>query len=579
MSVKDGVLYFEDGREVCLWGINYYPAHSNNYVNLKELGLDHKKVMDEDFEHFAKMGIDVIRVHLFDREISDKEGRLLDNEHLDLTDYLISKCHQYGIYFVITPIAWWNSMALTKKIEDDYAFWWMDNEQPLGFSNYYSKEALLWNDDAIKAQEIFLHGIAAHKNRYTGKTYGEDPTACIWEIINEPCYRTYREMKKGRKRSKGGDFQWADERENLLFKNKYLAWLGEKNLPDSEESYFSFRYSFVKDYIDRMAQVIRDAGVKQPIAYCLDPDFFADHKNPDDIMEAVADSKVEVMTLAKYFGSGSLKPLEQMSADQALNFKNLRNKARIVYEFGDSNNLNSAVYPAVARLFRSRGVQIATMFQYDPRPIAEYNTGWCSFYLNYLYTPQKAVSFMIAREVFHKIARGSLPACGDDIQEFDQFAVSFKDNISVMRSETEFMHSNTLPGVKLGLAGDRPGRSLKRIIGYGKSALIDYDGAGLYRVEILDDMLKVEILPDAQMLSDPWHADPLLAFPNRYMDIRKTAPVAKLERKHHTLRINLPGWQKAKVWRIDKDKRLPVECQFPVIPVQPGYYEIDRINI
>ena len=37
------------------------------------------------------MGVNAYRIHVWDYEITDAEGNLLPNEHLDLFDYLIVK--------------------------------------------------------------------------------------------------------------------------------------------------------------------------------------------------------------------------------------------------------------------------------------------------------------------------------------------------------------------------------------------------------------------------------------------------------------------------------------------------------
>ena len=38
--------------------------------------------------HLARLGLDAYRIHVWDREVSDREGNLVENEHLDLLDYL-----------------------------------------------------------------------------------------------------------------------------------------------------------------------------------------------------------------------------------------------------------------------------------------------------------------------------------------------------------------------------------------------------------------------------------------------------------------------------------------------------------
>ena len=74
----------------------------------------------------------------------------------------------------------------------------------------------------------------------------------------------------------------------------------------------------------------------------------------------------------------------------------LAHKAKIIYEFDAADIPGSYMYPAMARSFRAGGAQIATQFQYDPLPLARYNQGWQTHFLNLVCAPQKAVSFVIA---------------------------------------------------------------------------------------------------------------------------------------------------------------------------------------
>jgi hypothetical protein len=166
----EGVLRWQDdGSEVALFGVNYYPPCSIDYANLEVLGVGHKETIDRDLLHFQRMGLDAMRLHVFDREISDEKGNLLDNDHVDLLDYLIAEAKQRGIYTVLTPIAWWHAPGETR-----------------GFSNLYDKAQMHTNPDAVAAQRNYLQQFVSHKNRYTGLTYGEDPAVPCFEIINEP---------------------------------------------------------------------------------------------------------------------------------------------------------------------------------------------------------------------------------------------------------------------------------------------------------------------------------------------------------------------------------------------------------
>jgi len=168
-----GVLRWQDtAEEVALAGVNIYTPFSADYRGLLELGADHKDAIRQDVAHLRRLGLDVIRVHCFDREISDAQGNLTDNIHLELLDDLIAVCRDNGIYTVLTPISWWNyKMGKTQ-----------------GFSNHYTMQELTTNRTAWEIQARFLKQFVRHVNRYTGKRYGDDPCVLAFECINEPLY-------------------------------------------------------------------------------------------------------------------------------------------------------------------------------------------------------------------------------------------------------------------------------------------------------------------------------------------------------------------------------------------------------
>jgi hypothetical protein len=167
----DAVLRFaDDNSEVALFGVNYYVPFSIDYKRLAELGLDHDRAIREDVNHFQRLGLTAIRLHCWDREISDREGNLVDNEHLRLLDLLISECKARGIYCVMTPIAWWGA------------------PQPGGFSDLYTINQMTTDMVARAAQCRYLAQYMNHVNRYTGLAYKDDPAIPVIELINEPLY-------------------------------------------------------------------------------------------------------------------------------------------------------------------------------------------------------------------------------------------------------------------------------------------------------------------------------------------------------------------------------------------------------
>jgi len=90
-----------------LWGVNYYAPFSHDYNCLTAQKADIRSEMRKDVVHFRRLNVGLLRVHCFDRQISDAEGRFLDNEHVALLDELVSLCASNGIQTVLTPIAWW----------------------------------------------------------------------------------------------------------------------------------------------------------------------------------------------------------------------------------------------------------------------------------------------------------------------------------------------------------------------------------------------------------------------------------------------------------------------------------------
>ena len=120
-----------------------------------------------------------------------------------------------------------------------------------------------------------------------------------------------------------------------------------------------------------------------------------------------------------------------------------QNKARIVYEFDAADVAGSYMYPAMARSFRAAGFQWATQFAYDPLAIAYSNTEYQTHFLNLVYTPSKAVSFMIAGAAFRALPRGGDYGVYPASARFGPFRVSYVDDLSEMVTDTAFYYSNS----------------------------------------------------------------------------------------------------------------------------------------
>ena len=433
-----GVLRWSDMQdEVALFGVNYYTPFWHNFPDLQKVGADHKQVIDQDVLHFARLGLDAIRLHVFDRELSDAEGNLLPNEHLDLLDYLIARAKERGIYTVLTPIAWWP----------------VPGDSP-GFSSRFTMPQMTTDPSSRPPQVNYLKQFVTHVNPYTGLAFKDDPAVVCLELINEPLYPD----------------QTTDQQ--------------------------------VTEYINVLADAIRAAGCTKPLFYngwgkrlqavnaaCVDGSSFGWY--PSGLVAGRSLKRNFLPAVNTYGGSNDWNPSMRDSA--------LAHKAKIIYEFDAADIPGSYIYPAMARSFRSGGAQIATQFQYDPLPLAPYNQGWQTHFLNLVCCPQKAVSFLIASEAFHALPRlqdyGPYPgSC-----RFGAGRVSYEEDLSEWVTERDFLYSNSTQTVP-----PKP-ELLERVIGCGNSPLVQYDGTGAYFLEKLGaGTWRLEVYPDAVWVADPY---------------------------------------------------------------------------
>src|ERR1700704_3442037 len=161
---KQGVLrWTKDNTEASFFGTNYTVPFAYGYRSHKALGIDIEKAIDQDVYHFARLSLDAFRVHVWDVEISDSLGNLLENEHLRLFDYLISKLKERNIKILLTPIAFWGNGYPEK------------DEKTNGFSSVYGKGNSVVLEAPIRAQENYLQQIVKHINPYTKLSYANDP--------------------------------------------------------------------------------------------------------------------------------------------------------------------------------------------------------------------------------------------------------------------------------------------------------------------------------------------------------------------------------------------------------------------
>src|SRR5690606_23431774 len=175
---KHGVMRWEKTEEeVHGFGVNYTVPFAHAFRTAQRMGIDPKQAIDNDVYHFTRLGFDLYRVHVWDTQISDAQGHLLENEYLDAFDYLIKKLKEHNINYVITPIAFWGDG------------WPEPDTETTGFSHKYGKDGSLTNPDAIQAQQTYLYEFLNHVNPYTKLAYKDDPNVIAFEVSNEPHHR------------------------------------------------------------------------------------------------------------------------------------------------------------------------------------------------------------------------------------------------------------------------------------------------------------------------------------------------------------------------------------------------------
>lgn len=435
---KQGVMRWgKTKEEVHGFGVNYTLPFAYGYRVARELKVSHEKAIDDDVYHFARLGLDAYRVHVWDTEISDTLGNLIDNEHLKLLDYAIKKMKDRGMKFIITPIAYWGNG------------WPQPDEKTPGFSAKYGKANCLTNPDAIKAQQVYLYQFLNHVNAYTGVAYKNEPDLIAFEISNEPQH--------------GG--APAD----------------------------------VTAFINGMVKSMRKTGCKKPVFYNI--------SHSIHLADAYLDADIQGGTFqwyptglqSKHEIQGNLLPnVDDYKIPFADNPK-FKKLAKIVYEFDAADVGRSYIYPAMARSFRTAGMQVATQFAYDPTFFAYANTEYDTHFMNLVYAPQKALSLKIASEVFHRVPLykdfGKFPAD----TTFGEFRLSYGQDLAEMVTKEKFMYTNHTSTVP-------PARELlQHVSGFGNSTVVKYDGTGAYFLDKLENgVWRLEVMPDAVWIKDPF---------------------------------------------------------------------------
>ena len=297
-----GVLrWTETNKEAEFFGVNYTIPFAYGYRSHKALGIDIERAIDADVYHMARLRLDAFRVHVWDTEISDSVGNLLENEHLRLFDYLLSKLSEREIKIIITPIAYWGNGYPEK------------DEHTAGFSSIYNKQQALVNEKAIVAQDNYLKQFLHHVNPYTKKTYQADHSILALEINNEPHHSGPKQK--------------------------------------------------VTEYINRMVAAVHSTGWSKPIFYNISESYsYADAIAKSNV-NGFSFQWYPTGLVANRMQQGNFLPnVDHYRIPFGDTIPQFSGKARMIYEFDAADLLQSNMYPAIARSFREAGFQFQGFF-------------------------------------------------------------------------------------------------------------------------------------------------------------------------------------------------------------------------
>ncbi|WP_294545931.1 hypothetical protein [uncultured Bacteroides sp.] len=432
----NGVMRWSDTREeASFFGVNYTLPFAHAYRAIGYLGLDRKAAIDKDVYHISRLGLNAYRIHLWDVELTDGQGNLLENEHLDLMDYLIAKLKERNIHIVVTA-------------QTNFGNGYPERNIPTGgFSYKYDKCDMHSNPEAIIAQETYLRDLMKHTNPYTGLAYKDDPSIVGFEINNEPCHSGTKEE--------------------------------------------------VKAYISRMLKAIDKTGNRKPVFYNVSHNGYVVDAYYETAIQGTTYQWYPIGLVSGQTQQGNFLPyVDRYDIPFADKVKGFNKKARMVYEFDPADIMYSYMYPAMVRTFRTAGFQWITQFAYDPMDIAYANTEYQTHFLNLAYTPNKAVSMKIAAEAARSLKRGeSYGSYPQDTLFSDGFRVSYTEDLSELNNGEKFYYSNrtnTQPRDVSKLASIA-GCGSSPVVGYeGTGAyFVDCLESGVWRLEVMPDAVVV----------------------------------------------------------------------------------------
>lgn len=426
-----GVIRWEkDHKEAAFFGTNYTAPFAYGNRAILRMGVTAEQAIKDDVYHFSRLGLDAFRVHVWDQEISDAEGNLINNEHLRLFDFLLAELKKRKIKTLVTPIAFWGNGYPEK------------DENTGSFANKYGKDKSVVSEEAFKAQENYLKQFFKHKNPYTGLTYQQDADILATEINNEPHHSGPKER--------------------------------------------------ATEYVNRMTAAIKSTGWTKPIFYNIsESPWYADAIVKADV-QGHSFQWYPTGLVAGHTLQGNYLPNVAKYKIPFDSIPAFKNRAKVVYEFDAGDVMAPIMYPAMARSFKAAGFQWATQFAYDPMATAYANTEYQTHYLNLAYTPSKAISMLIASKVFHQWARLDTLNNGNTFGPFKIDYKNSLSEMNTAE-EFYYTNATTSKVINAKKLRHIAGVGSSKIVQYqGKGTyFIDQVAAGVWRLEVMPDAIAI----------------------------------------------------------------------------------------
>ena len=447
--VSGGEIRDARGRYVTLWGVNYYAPFNHNFYNIAELGKEHLRAVDEDLDHLQLLGVDFLRLHMYEREITDPAGNLVENANLRVFDYLMDQCEKRNIFLMIAPISYWNSVQNQLEQERLYAYWNIGAQEAFGFTNFYSIDALLWHPEALACQERYFRSLFAHRNAFSGKLLREYRNLVVWELVNEMQFPDRRLLSPEPRITAENMIQaiWSRGPLRREFQERFRAFRAE--LPEAvteEEAFGRFLRQMTEHYFRRFWGMSNDYFQGS----VLNSQFYSYNGAPPEALRELLDSSpwFETQSVGNYLNAHGFDSVNTDDANHLAladrHFERLAARTTkrpcIAYEFDASCTLNGYPLAALAAMYAANGIQLAAYFTYTPSAVAAWNPGWLVHYLNIAHTPARAAAFRAAGEIFRHCRNGNLCRTPEEWSS-ENFLIRREGDRVLYRDRASYCHS------------------------------------------------------------------------------------------------------------------------------------------